>query len=369
MSVYKRFKGKRVKPGSKDYNKGTWYVWKRIKGRPTPIHEPIPEATTKLEAEDAAAEIIRLAKSGKSTKPIECPAFWVFVDTTYRRYATQKNVNLKAKLSDIDVLIKLFGKKKALTEITAQDCRDVQFALQNTPTITGGKRSPSTVNRTMSTASKIFTLACEEGLLERNPMQFVRHLEEPPPRQRLLTGEQKEKFWTEALKDRFMFRIVMLAVNLPLRRGQILAIKKENVDLENRTLFIIRSKNRPPRAVPLNNAALQILIEMCEETTSGTLILHRGKPIHDFRTRWKKLLVRAEINVEGGTREDNFHFHDLRTEFGTNLAKNGVHPEVIRQLYAHSSPVITQTYMQVSDMLHEAVGTLDGNIQQAEGIQ
>lgn len=230
----------------------------------------------------------------------------------------------------------------------------------------------------MSTASKIFTLACEEGLLERNPMQYVRHLEEPPPRQRLLTPEQKESFWNEVTKDRFMFRIVMLGVNLPVRRGQILAITKEAVDAENRTLFVIRSKGRPPRAIPLNNAALQILTEMCAEVGSGPLVLYHGKPIRDFRTRWEKLLVRAKINRpkpidddEGPkpTREENFHFHDLRTEFGTNLIRNNVSPEIIRRLYNHSSMQITQTYMQVDDMLFDAVNSLDNEIQNSEVVQ
>lgn len=342
-------------------------MYKRLAGRV--IHKSLPEAKTKAQAETAERIEIERAFNKRYGVPDASMTFAVFADSTYRRYAEQKNVNVKAKTTDIDVLIRLFGKKRMLTEITAQDCRDVQFAVLQMPTVTAGRRSPSTVNRTMSTLSKIFTLACEEGLLERNPMQYVRQLEEPPPRQRLLTPEQKESFWNEVTKDRFMFRIVMLGVNLPVRRGQILAITKEAVDAESRTVFVIRSKGRPPRGVPLNNAAMQILSEMCAEVESGALILYHGKPIKDFRTRWEKLLVRAKINKEGGTREENFHFHDLRTEFASELLRNNVNPEIVRRLFAHSTMQITQGYMQTDDQLAAAVGTLDGNIQQSEVIQ
>lgn len=373
MGVYKRFNGKRLNPKDKNWSKGTWYVWKRLKGRV--IHEPIPEASTQRMAEEAERVLIQRAFNKRYGVQDNDTTFAKFADTTYRRYATQKNTNLKAKETDIDYLTAFFGKKKPISEITAQDCRDAQDQLLHTPTVRAGKRSPSSVNRTMSTLSKIFTLACEEGILERNPMQYVRRLAEPPPRQRLLTPEQKEAFWNEIAKDKYMFRIVMLGVNLPLRRGQILAITREAVDLENRTLFVIKSKGRPPRAVPLNNAALRILSEMCGEVSTGPLITWRGLPVTDFRSRWEKLLVRAGINrgPEGDrppTREDNFHFHDLRTEFASELLRNNVNPEIVRRLFAHSSMQITQNYLQTDAAdLFDAVNSIGDNIQNSEVIQ
>jgi integrase len=374
MSVFKRYKRKRVKPGSKDYDKGTWYCWVRING--VAKQKSLPDARTKAQAELEERRLLDDAFNKRHGVIDHRVTFAAFADSTYRKYAKQKNVNIKAKETDIDVLSKFFGKRKLISEITAQDCRDVQYRLQNTLTVTKNQRSPSTVNRTMSTASKIFTLACEEGLLERNPMQYVRRLEEPPPRQRLLTAEQKEAFWKEVVKDKFMLRIVMLALNLPVRRGQILAITKEACNLENRKVFVIRSKGRPPRAVPLNNTALRILSDMCAEVESGPLILFKGKPIRDFRTRWSKLLVRANINRSKDpeaevrpTREENFHFHDLRTELASELVRNNVNPIVVQQLFAHSSMQITQGYMQVDDMLFDAVNSLDESIQSSEVVQ
>jgi integrase len=371
MGVYRRYKRKRVKPGDKDYSKGTWYIWKRIKGQKKPLHEPIYGVSTKAEAEEKAQEIIQEAREGHRRGTRSADTVSGFADTTYRRYVNQKNTNIKAKEADIDVFIKHFGPDWLLRRVTPQDCRDLQDKLLKTPTVIGDERSPSTVNRTMSSLSKMFTLACEEGLLDRSPMEFVRGLIEPPARKRLLDPDQKAKFWHEVLKDRFMYQIVMLAVNLPVRRGQILGIQKEHChDLHNRILWVIPSKNRPPRPVPVNDAAFEILTGLCREVDAGHLIRYQGRPIKDFRTRWEKLLVRAKINKVDGTRAENFHFHDLRTEFASNLLGEDVNPEVIRQLFAHSTMQITQGYTKAElGLLYDAVSRLRYDVLESQTLQ
>lgn len=370
VSVFKRFNGKRITSDDPNWSRGTWYVYKRIAGRP-PIQKAIPEAKTKAQAEQAELKEIAKAFNKKYGEQPEI-TFHEFADNTYRSFIKQKNINQTAKLADLEIFLKFFGKKQIITEITVKQCRDLQYQLMNRKKRRGeGTWSPSSVNRTMVSLSKIFTLACEEEILKRNPMKHVASLDEPPPRLRLLTDEQKERFWAEVLKDTYMFRIVMLGVNMPVRRGQIVALKKEDIDLENRTAFVIGSKGRKARPIPLNGTALQILTEMCNEVESGPLITFEGKPIHNFRTRWDKLLVRAGINKKGGSREENFHFHDLRTEFGSQLLRNNVNPEVIRRLYAHSTMQITQNYMSTDfDQMLQAVNQLDRpNIINTEVIQ
>lgn len=358
MSVFKRYNRKRVTADDPNWSKGTWYVLKRIKGKPR-IYQAIPEARTQKQAEKAELALIAAAFSKQYEREDRTVTFYAFADTTYRDYIEQKNVNKKAKIADLNIFLKFFGKRKLLSEITVKDCRDLQYRLVNTPTYYGGVRSASTVNRTMSSLSRIFSLACEEELLKRNPMQHVASLDEPPPRQRLLTPEQKNAFWNEVSKDVFMFRIVMLGVNMPVRCGQILALKKEDCVLAERKVFVITSKGRKRRPIPLNAAALQILSEMCAEVESGPLITYKGKPIRSFRTRWRKLLIRAKINKLGGTREENFHFHDLRTEFASELLRHNVNPEIVRRLFDHSSMQITQGYISTEDdILFDAVNTL-----------
>ena len=205
----------------------------------------------------------------------------------------------------------------------------------------------------MSTLSKIFSLACEEGILDRNPMQYVKALPEPPPRRRLLSEKQKEALWTELEKDILLYRLIVLAVNLPLRRGQLVAITEDVIDFEHEHVFVIGSKGRPPRLVPLNATATKILKAMIEDEQLPF-------PLKDFRKRWHAALRNAGINKRGGTREENYHFHDLRSYFASELIRRNTNPLIVQNLFAHSDMSITTVYAQTDDkLLLEAVKRLD----------
>lgn len=378
MSIYKRYNGKKITSKDKNWDKGTWYIYKRVKGHKI-IHKSIPEAQTKEQAEKAERfEIEKLFNRRYGIQDTET-TFSQFVDSTYSKYVKQNNVNIKAKKIYIKILKSFFG-KKLLIDITPQDCRDLQYKLKHSKSQTGKNYAASTVNQIMSTAGKIFTLACQEEKLDRNPTQYVKNLTEPPPRKRLLTAEQKEAFWCEVEKDKLLWQVVTLAVNLPLRRGQILAITKEAVDFDRRQLAIIASKGREPRIVPLNEKASAVLRELCAATQSGFLFVYpmnanvlpkyRGGQIKDFGKRWRNMLIRAGINEKSGNREDNFHFHDLRTEFASELIKRNTNPKVVQQLFAHSDTSITDIYTQIVDAsLFDAVQSLDdAKTQEVAGV-
>jgi integrase/recombinase XerD len=351
MSVLKRYRGKRLKPKDKDWNKGTWYVWKRINGRV--IHKAIPEAQTKEQAELAERKLIETAFNKKYGLVVASIPFDEFARGTYTRYVLQHNSNITAKTLYIKKLCQFFA-KRTLDEITPQDCRDCQYYLRKK------ESSDSSVNRIMSTLSRMFTLACEEGLLERNPMQYVRTLKEPPPRSRLLTDSEKQRLWDALNADSALRNIVALATNLPIRKGQLLAITKSAIDFDRRTLVLVAAKGRDSRLVPLNETCITILRTLCDESRSDELF-----QIKDFRRRWKTLMVRAGINKSDGKRGENFTFHDLRKEFASELIRKNVNPNIVQKLFAHSDMSITNVYMHSEmDQLKEAVNKLDATILQ-----
>lgn len=332
---------------------------KCIRGRI--IHHSIPEAQTKADAEAYEAKMISDLLR-RRLGAVHDVTFAEFVDRQYVNYVSQNNINIGAKLLYIRELKRAFG-KMFLADITAQDCRDYQFKRKNSKTLSGTVRSAASVNRETSTLSKIFTLACQEGLLERNPMQYVVGLKEAPPRNRLLSNSEKEKLWKVLTSDPLLNRLVILALNLPLRRGQLLAISPDAIDWDNGRLFTIESKGRPPRSVPLNSTALTTLRTMSAE---GQLPF----PLKDFRKRWSRAMIAAGINEKGGKRGENFTFHDLRKEFASELIRKNVNPNIVQKLFAHSDMSITNVYMHSEmDQLKAAVSTLDSNIQQSEVIQ
>jgi len=344
MSVFKKHRGKRITPKDKNWSKGTWYMYKRVYGRP--IHKSLQGASTKEEAEKAERKIITDAFNKKYGIASQ-ETFESFVERVYKKYVKQNNVNLAAKDLYIRLLCGALGREE-LAAITPQDCRNVQMGFRK-------KYSASSVNLIMSTASKIFNLAGEEGILDKNPMQFVKRMKEPPARDRILSKDERERLWQELMKDSLLFPFVTLAVNLPLRKGQLLAITPDAIDFQTGSLSVIGSKGRPPRLVPINSAAANTLSTM---TADGLLPF----PLKEtgIRKRFVKALKKANI--------ENFKFHDLRHCMATELDRNGVTRERINKLYAHSSMKMTSVYInpEFEDMA-DAVRTLD--IQQSEVVQ
>ncbi len=351
MSVFKRYKGERITSSHPDYAKARWWMYKRLNGKV--IHQAIPEAITKQEAELAERQIIKTTFNHNYCVADSTTTLASFVESKYRPYVEQHNVNKGAKNLYIRLLLGHF-KKRPLASITPQDCRDCRSKLQTRQ----NKRkkeselSPSSINRIMSTLSKILSLACEEGILDRNPMQYVKALPEPPPRRRLLK-KQKQDLWKELEKDILLYRMIVLAVNLPLRRGQLMAITEDFIDFENEQVLVIGSKGRPPRLVPINATATKVLKAMIEDNQLPF-------PVKDFRKRWHTALRNAGINKRGGTREENYHFHDLRSYFASELIRRNTNPLIVQNLFAHSDMSITTVYAQTDDkLLLEAVKRLD----------
>jgi integrase len=344
MSVYKLYKGKRVDSRNKDYDKGTWYFWKRVNGRA--VQKALKDCKTKDQAEAAARKIEEKIFNQRYGLTDTVTTFSSFADEVYTPFVKKHNVNVVGKLHYI-ALLKNFFKDQVLTTITPNDCRLCQAKMEKTAS------SASSVNRIMSTLSKMFTIACQESIIDRNPMQYVVKLREPMPRNRLLSESEWESLWAELNQDMLMKRLITLAVNLPLRRGQLFAITPEAIDFERDIVWVIGSKRRAARFVPLNFTASETLRAMIAD---GQLPF----PLKDIRKRWSRITIAAKINKRGGTRGENYTFHDLRKEFATRLVKNNVNPELIRQLFAHSDLGITQIYMhpEMRD-LHTAINSLN----------
>lgn len=321
------------------------------------FHQPLPEARTKAQAEEFERKVLDdYANNRLGKKSI---AFSKYAKV-YEKYVRQHNADVKTKLYIIEEL-KNFFKDKPLSEITSQDCRDYQFRRKHTPVKTKNTkrpRSPASVNREMAALSKLFSLAVEDEVIDRNPMRNVKRLKELPPRRRLLTPEQKKALFKELADDPWLFDVVVLAMNLPLRKKQILSIRKEDIDFDNKLLKVVGSKGKPGRVIHLTPDALTVLSSLAERTVTGLVLRQNGRIIKDFKRRWMSALVNAGINKKGGTREENFRFHDLRVEVGTELMKHNP-LSVVQRMFDHSSPNITDIYLKVeSEVMRDAADNM-----------
>ncbi len=351
MSVYKKFNGKRVKRKNKDYNRGTWYYEFRLDRRR--YHKSIPEAATRKQAVSAERAAKSAIFENKYQTLTDTTTFTEFVDDVYYDYIEQNNVNTYSKRVFTKVLVKYFG-KKPIRDITPEDCRKFLRARQGTPTIHGRARKPASINKELSTLSKILNLAKQERKVESNPLEFVPMLKESKPRERILTVEEKTRFDEVLHEDPIPFRLSTIAMNTGLRRGQILAIKLAHIDFEREILLAVPSKGRDSRQIPLNQTMLRLFREIEDEKPEGRIF-----PFKEFRKRWNNAMQRIGI--------EDFHFHDLKHAFATELIRRGNSPELVQLLFAHSDKAVTEIYInQKVELMRPAVNTLD-DVQEIQG--
>jgi integrase len=145
--------------------------------------------------------------------------------------------------------------------------------------------------------------------------------------------------------------LIIVAINTGMRRGELLALQWEQVDLHSRTITIKQSKNGKVRHIPINQKTQEAL-ESIPEQHEGHVFVYRGLPIKAVKTAFAGAVRRAEIPT--------CRFHDLRHTFATRLVLAGVDLATVMQLMGHANISTTMKYAHPSPPhKREAVERLD----------
>lgn len=242
--------------------------------------------------------------------------------------------------------------------------------------------SPTSVRYVHNNLHKAFAYGVKTMVLPRNPAEQV-----DPPRinhfeAATLKPEEVVKLLT-ACRGTEIYLPVLLAVSLGLRRGEILGLTFDDVDLDNGVLFVRHSaqcnnlesfrladtKTRSSRRTLLLPALVVSEIRQCKTTVmerrtkispsynSLDLVCHRdlGTPFtaNTLQHQFKNALYKAGLR--------DIRFHDLRHSYTTLLARSAVNPRITAEILGHSGVGITlERYTHVqNDMQRPAVEAID----------
>ena len=208
------------------------------------------------------------------------------------------------------------------------------------------KVGSASINRELSTLKHMYTMAIQWGYVSQNPAKKVKLLKEPPGRVRYLSKEEIGKLLdacNESLKP-----IVITALNTGMRRGEIMELRWENVDLKERIIHIIDSKNNQSRMLPINNTLYDVLKQLPKE--NERVFGSNGLP-RSITNAFRKAVKKVEIK--------DFRFHDLRHTFASYLAMSGCNLRTIQELLGHKNFQMTLRYAHLSQAnLRDAVQRL-----------
>jgi integrase len=120
-------------------------------------------------------------------------------------------------------------------------------------------KGPGTINRKMAMLKHLVHKCSDWGWVDDDTLRTVRKvkmLKEPAGRLRYLAPEEVQRLLKECTNP-LLRAIVSVAVNSGMRRGEILNLTWDNVDLRNGYLLVTQSKNGDRREVPINVADLR----------------------------------------------------------------------------------------------------------------
>jgi integrase len=218
--------------------------------------------------------------------------------------------------------------------------------------------SPVTVNIELRTLRSFFNTAVRWKLLERTPfdVQFVRVPDTQPT---FLTKQDFQKLLS-FIEEGWFKEVIVFAVNTGLRRGELINLRWNNVDLQRKLLtiesnptFLTKSGRR--RVIPLNESAYFLLQRKPSKDMSEYVFTLNGKILHaDWITHLFKRYVR-QANLSN----QKMHFHSLRHSFASWLAQDGTSVYMIKDLLGHSDVKTTQIYSHLQpESLHSEVNKI-----------
>lgn len=188
------------------------------------------------------------------------------------------------------------------------------------PTIVAGFRDErlkvvgaGAVIRDLSLLSSVINHARREwGVTINNPCLLVKKPPTPAGRTRVLSADEEQRLVAALApigrRNPEMLPLVQLALQTAMRRGELLALRWEHVDLEAQTAYLPTSKNGRPRLVPLSSGAVAVLALLCNRSEG---------PVFNIATQttaaaFKRATVRASIK--------GLRFHDLRHTATSRMA-------------------------------------------------
>jgi integrase len=199
--------------------------------------------------------------------------------------------------------------------------------------------APATVVRELNTVSHAIEIATREwGLwLPRNPVKLVRRPQVPRGRTRRLKAGEEDRLLAacDSGQTPLMKPLIILAIETAMRRGEMLDLQWQHVDLVRCVAHLPLTKNGDTRDIPLSRRAVAILKGLLAEKGRDP---ERVFPItgNSIRLAFEHLRVRAQM--------DDFRFHDLRHEGVSRLFEKGLNIAEVSTISGHKELRMLQRY-------------------------
>jgi integrase len=210
-----------------------------------------------------------------------------------------------------------------------------------------GTVSPASLKRELVILSSVINTAIKEwGInLQSNPVSMVSLPKIARGRDRRLEAGEEAKLLACSGE---LKRIIIVALETGMRRGEILNITRSHIDLAHQTLLIPITKTDTPRTIPLSSRAIGALREQLRG--SDNVISIEETTLFSYTARG---LSGAFLRLCRKHGLGNLHFHDLRHEATSRFFEKGLNPVEVATITGHKDTrmLMRYTHLRAEDLV------------------
>lgn len=210
----------------------------------------------------------------------------------------------------------------------------------------------------------IFTKAFKNKLISEDLFLNIEKPIHDKKESKAMTLEQEDKF-IKACGDNRIGDLFLIALFQGLRRGEVLALKPNDIDIKNMTLRIDESANdktsdnrtktkNSNRIMPLFNRTKNVIEKYLNNEPDKRIFNLSTKPVH---LEFKKILKNAGL--------PDFKIHELRHTFITRAKEKNIPEHIVQYWVGHSigSKVTSSVYTHINlDSMQKEVEKLNNSV-------
>ena len=214
-------------------------------------------------------------------------------------------------------------------------------------------------SRSVYILRSFYNYCVKKDIVRKNIANLVEPVKVKQKERDFITEEEFEQL-AATIKQPVIRTVVQTMFYTGGRMSEMINLKLEDVDLENKILHIIEGKGGKDRDIPISDKLHKILTNYLENIRDVEVELGRffairttGKVSASYINR----LIKEAVAKLGWDKDVTAHV--LRHSFSTNLLEKGASVVSIQKLLGHSSLNVTSRYLhQNMDKLSDAVNLL-----------
>lgn len=248
------------------------------------------------------------------------------------------------------------------TELTTSEIRDALRRIASEPArawrgidadgkpihrVARPKRSAATVNRYHALLSGVLQWAIDEQRAPedwRNPARGIKRGKESAGVVRFLEDDERRRLLDACRAAAWpkLYGLVLLALTSGARRGELLALRWRDVDLERSIAYLRRTKNGDEGSIVLTPAVAAELRSYRRGKPEHIVFCSTRDPTRAYAMTqiWLATLKAAKV--------ERFRFHDLRHSFASALAQEGASLVEIADAMRHRTMAMVRRYAHLS---------------------